>query len=323
MTDGQTPLPPEGQRAPSQRRATAQTSDRGRAMAIVGVVVAVIALLGVAVFMYQAISERRAATDKLVRAIEAIEQADAVVVQIDGVVREEVTPDLAERARGAAGRVGGARTQLEEAVRLIGTAYPDLNDDERERAALLRETAEARLEMLAHAPAILEYNAQAAEALPLADEAWDLTLSADKLSDQAVGSYNKLTKAGVQQSSKLNKQAASQLTSAAALFERAAIAFPEAGLARYSAYVGSRIRLNKLSQQSDTAWLKGDLAKANELIKTYNTEDKRAVALAKDLPASPRQAIASAYESSSQEETDRYYEAREQATKADEQLRRY
>lgn len=307
---------------PQLRRAD-RSRDRNRTLSIVGVVVASLVLVAVAVFMYQAIDQRRAAAAKLSQAIDLIETADAVVVQIDGVVREEVTPELAERARGAAGRVAGATEQLEEAVRLIDTAHPDLNDEEREQSALLKETAEARLEMLSHAPAILEYNAKAAEALAPAEQAWDLTLSADKLSDQSVAAYNKLTKAGVQQSSKLNKQAASQLASASALFEQAAIAFPEAGLDRYSAYVASRIKLNKLSQESDVAWLKGDLVKANTLIKTYNEEDKRAVALAKALPTSPRQAIAAAYESGSKEATDLYYDARERATKADESLREY
>lgn len=309
---------------PSARpRRAGRGSGRRRALLIGAAAVAAIVLLIIGVVMYQAITQRQAAAGRLADAIELIEQADAVVVQIDGVVREEVTPELASRARGASERVGEAREQLEEAVRLIETARPDLNDDEREQAELLENTANARLGMLEHAPAILEFNAKAAEALPLAEQAWDLTLSADKLSDQAVASYNKLTKAGVQQSSKLNRQAASQLASAAVLFGQAGTAFPEAGLDRYSAYVSSRVRLNKLSQDSDAAWLKGDLAKANSLIATYNAEDKRAVSLAKALPPSPRQAIASAYESASKDATERYYDARESATKADERLRRF
>lgn len=313
------PSEPTGRAA--RRRAEGATGDR-RTWALAGAAFAAIALIVVAFFVIQGIGERRAAAEKLGRAIELVEAADTVVVQIDGVVREEVTPELAERARGASARVADAREGLEEAVRLVETARPDLNDDEREQADLLEEAARARLEMLDHAPAILSVNEKAGTALPLAEQAWDLTLSADKLSDQAVSAYNKLTKAGVQQSRTLNRQAASELASASALFAEAGAAFPEAGLDRYSAYVASRIRLNQLSQESDAAWLKGDLAKANQIIKTYNAEDKRAVGLAKALPPSPRQAIATAYEAASQDETDRYYDARERATQADQRLRR-
>ncbi len=82
-----------------------------------------------------------------------------------------------------------------------------------------------------------------------------------------------------------------------------------------------RISLNRLSQQSDAAWLKGDVKKANEIIATYNTQDAAAIARAKSLPATPEKAIADAYEAAARVATDAYYKARDAATDADESLR--
>lgn len=287
-------------------------------LALLGVGLVAFALLGVRAF-----SSRMDAARKLDDATQLVQDADKIVVEIDEVVRAKVTPDLAEKARGAAERVDGAKSMLDEAVALVDKASPDLNDDERERAALLRDTAEARLAMLEPAPAILKLNSEASSAMPLADSAWKSALAADDFSDKAVASYNKLTKAGVTQSQKLNKRAGSELADARDQFDGAERAFSAAPFEQYLAYVDARIALNKLSQQSDAAWLKGDITKANSLIATYNTEDRKAVELAKQLPGDPGAAIAKAYEDSSKVQTDAYYAAREAALVADRKLREY
>lgn len=292
------------------------------------VAILVLALLGVgliafAVLGVRAFSSRMDAARKLDQATQLVQDADKIVVEIDEVVRAKVTPELVEKARGASERVEGAKGMLDEAVALVDEASPDLNDDERERAALLRETATARLAMLKPAPSILKLNAEASSAMPLADAAWKATLAADDLSDKAVASYNKLTKAGVTQSQKLNKRAGSELADARDQFDGAEKAFSSAPFEQYLAYVDARIALNKLSQQSDAAWLKGDIAKANSLISDYNREDRNAVELAKQLPADPAASIAKAYETSSKAQTDEYYAARKAALEADRKLREY
>jgi hypothetical protein len=64
------------------------------------------------------------------------------------------------------------------------------------------------------------------------------------------------------------------------------------------------------------------LGEANTAIAAYNDKDKRAVALAKTLPASPAKAVADAYEAEATAATDEYYAARERATEADGRVRR-
>lgn len=288
---------------------------------IAAAVVAAIVVLVAGVFGYRAFSDKQAASAKVQEATVLIERADVAVVQIDEVVSKEVTPELADSAREASDKVAPAVTDLEEAVRLLDSAVVGLPEAERGQASLLKSAAEARLEMLEHAPSILEYNIKSAEALPLAEQAWEHTIQAVKYSEQAVAAYNKLDKAGVEKSEKINKQAASELASATALFEQAHEAFPEAKLDVFGAYVASREKLAKLSKDSDAAWLAGDLVKANSIINTYNDEDKKVIELAKKLPPNPRQAIAAAYDQASATPTDLYYAARDRATKADERLR--
>lgn len=284
-------------------------------------VVAAVAILVGGTFAYQAVVERRAASAKIDQATALIEKADAVVVDVDEVVSREVTPELAGSAQEAVERVPEAVADLEEAVRLIDAAIPDLAGDAPERANLLKQAAVERLDMLEQAPLILEYNRKAARALQAAEQAWNHTLEAVKLSEQAVAEYNKLNKAGVEKSAEINRRVASELASATALFGQAAGAFPEANLDQFGVYAELRAKLSKLSADSDKAWLAGDPAKANEIIKVYNAEDKRAIEQAKKLPPNPRQAIATAYDEATAAAVDLYYAARERATQADERLR--
>jgi len=282
-----------------------------------GVVVLVIAgILG-----WRVMSERLTSAGQLDSATTLVESADPAVIAIDEVVRAELTPEVGRKARELGPTVTPAKRQLQDAVDLVNAAYPNLNDRERRRATLLRNTALAKIQMLNQVPAILSANYMAAEARPLAEDAWTRTLAADKLADSAVKSYNKLTKAGVQASAVNNAKAEKGLTEARQLFSQAATAFPEAGMDRYVAYVDQKLVVVSISRKSDSAWLAGKLAEANSLIATYNAADAKGVAMAKQLPASPATAIAEAYEAMADAATDAYFEARKKASTADQQLK--
>lgn len=309
--------PQTGGSAPVERR------QPNRAVVVAVVAVFVLAVVAMAFLGYRSFQKRLTAARAVDRATEVIERADKRVAEIDAVVRARVTASLAAQARGAAESVPTVRAQLDDAIQLIDGAMLDLTDDERERATLLRRTAEARLAMLSRAPGILELNAQAASALPLADPAWEAIISADTLSDRAVKSYNKLTKAGVQQSRTLNRQAEAKLTVARQGFEAAEEAFPAAPFEMYLAYVDARVSLNKMSRQSDEAWLSGKIERANELAAQYNRKDKQAAEQAKQLAESPEAAIATAFAAAVKPLESDYFAARDRALEADRQLEQY
>lgn len=284
---------------------------------------AAVVVVGASIYGYRLWDARSEATRLVSEATALIEEADVVVVAIDEVIRSEISTASAAAASEAASRVPVAVTSLRDAATLLDEATPKLRESERERVGALKLAAEARLDMLAQAPAILEATVKASTALPLADPAWQRALEADKLSKQAVAQYNKLTRAGVRASRDLNKKAAAELAAAREGFEAAEKAFPEAAFETYLAYLDARVELNRLSQQSDAAWLEGEFEKANRLIAQYNEKDKRAVALAKQLPASPSAAIAAAYEALAKAATEEYYAARDRATEADSKVRRF
>jgi len=306
-----------------QKRQLVVTDRRRYALLIAVLVLGALSIIAFLVLGFRTFNLRLEAARKLDSATTLVQDSDEVVVSIDEVVRATVEPELAERARGAIDRVDDADRMLARAISLIDAARLDLNDDEREQADLLKASAVARRTMLDPAPEILAANAEAASAMPLVAEGWRNVLEADELSDDAVASYNKLTKAGVQKSQKLNKQASSMLSTARQRFESAETAFPAGPFDDYVDYVEVRLAMNRLSQRSDKEWLDGDITSANKLIGDYNKQDKKAVALAKKLPPSPEQAVSDAYQSATKDVTDEYYDAREIALAADKALREH
>lgn len=294
----------------------------GRLWLTTGIIVGVVVLAVAGYFAYRTWTERSEATRRIDEATALVERADEVVVRVDEVVRAEISSQTAELASSVSSEVPGASALLREAVETIDAAVSDADEVSRERALALKDAALARLDMMSQAPAILDATRGASDALPLATAAWEQALEADRLGKRAVTAYNKLTRAGVRDSSRLNKLAAAELAAAREGMARAEDAFPAAAFESYLAYLDLRIELNKLSQQSDSLWLKDEFAKANAVIVTYNEKDKKAVALAKTLPASPAKAVADAYEASAKAATDEYYAARDRATEADGKVRR-
>lgn len=285
--------------------------------------VAVSALVFFATSAYRTWSQSADATRSINEATTLIERADTVVVAVDAVIGAEMSAEVASSAAQVAPRVAEAAGLLREAVQTIDEVSPSLDDGERRRASALGDAARARLDMLSQAPSILSATAKAATALPLATTAWSEALAADKTTKRAVAAYNKLTKTGVRESRRLNQRAAVQLAAARDGMSRAEQAFPEATFETYLAYLDARIELNRLSQRSDAAWLKGEFEKANTAIAAYNERDKRTVAQAKGLSASPAKVIADAYEAAATASTDEYYSARDRATQADARVRRF
>lgn len=317
------PSPVETASSPGTASTAPTRKPPGRGVVAMVLVLFAVAVLGLAFLGYQAFQKRLTAARGVDDATELIERADVRVTRIDAVVRARLAPGLEARARGAADTVPVARKGLEDAVEMIDEAMTDLTEDERERATLLRQTAEARLGMLAKAPSLLEVNAQAASAMPLAQAGWDAVIEADSLSDKATKSYNKLTAAGVKQSRVLNRQAEARLAIARDRFDAAERAFPPAPFETYLAYVNARSALNRISQQSDSAWLSGRIEQANKLAEQYNSRDKQAAEQAKGLPESPDAAVAEALTAATEDAEREYFAARDRALEADKRLRNY
>lgn len=304
----------------SETRGRTASTTRRTLITVVAVLM-VIALGTMAILGYRAVTQKRDATSAVDAAMSAIEDADRLVAEVDVALSSKVGSETVTQAAKATSDAETARARLVDAVDDIRAVIPRLSDAERRRAELLSEAAEARIDMMSEAPAILAVSGKAGAALPKAEAAWAGVIRADRLSERAVADYNKLTRAGVRSSARYNRHAGESLAAARAAFLQAESAFPQSELEVYISYVDARIALNRLSRRSDSAWLAGDIAKANSFIATYNAQDKRVVAQGKTLPSSPSNVIATAYDEVTRTRFDAYYAARERATAADATLR--
>ncbi len=286
-----------------------------------GVVFGLALLGGVGWYGYQLNATRSAASDQLREATGLIEDADVVVLEIDQVVRAEITAQVGEDAALALPKVDTAAADLDAAAVMLEAARPDLTDADVVRADALIASAVARLKMLEQATPILEANQAAGAAISPAEEGWILALDGEKFADEAVKEYNKLTKAAVSKSATLTVQAEAKFKEAKAKFDEANKAFEAAGLVVYVTYIDQKLAAIAISKQADAAFTAGNNAKANEYSNQYNAKDKQVIALAKTLPKSPSTLIATAYETQAGDPTKAYFQAREEATQADDELR--
>lgn len=283
----------------------------------------VLAVLIGGAFGYRAVVGRLAGARKIDAAQQLIVKADKSVVAIDKIIVSAVTVSNAKAANELSPTIAPAEQDLKAALKLLDEARPTATEDEQRKAGLLGDSARARLEMLAQAPTLLEATVKAANAKDLGEKGWKRANEADDLSDQAVSLFNKLNKASAQESAKYDAQAQTAWLEAKGLVQQAEAAFPQADFEPMLAYCDSKLAEVALSQQATSAYLKGDVKRANQLADAFNAEDKRLVEVAKGLPASAGDVVAKAYDRVAGVASKAYFSARENATKADDRLRRF
>lgn len=312
----------ESKHLSSQDDTLAAAPKKSRRGLLIAVLVVLLAALGVGGwFAWQQIDTQNRALNQVDDATTLIENADVVVLEVDEIVRAEITPEIGEQASEIQTRVPDAIASLNEASALIDSVMPDLREGDIPRAEALQEAARARSAMLAAVDPILAGNAKAAAALTPALDGWAAVLDGEKLLDDAVVEYNKLTDAAVKKSRDITVQAERKLQSAEDLFSLAATSFPEANFAPYQNYINGKQQLVTFSKQADDAFLKGDKAKANGLSDQYNAKDKKLIEQGKALPETPAEVVADAYQAVAGAATDTYFEARDRATIADKALK--
>jgi len=289
---------------------------------IAGGFVALVVLSMAGIYIYQEMVSRSAALDRLSEATELVRGADAVVIEVDEVVRSTITPELGVSASEAASAAPAAISDLERAQELISEALADLPEERAAEARALADSASARVKMLEQASGILPVNVSAAEALGYVRAGWEHLLEGERLTDKAIEEYNKLTRASVSESQRLNAQAGERFKLALQELQAATRAFPEAGIAGFVKYAESKIALIGISAQADAAFLAGRTREANALSVRFNATEQEVMKQLEALPETPEIAIAGAYERLAGPATTAYFEAREEATRADEALNR-
>ncbi|MCE5202648.1 MAG: hypothetical protein LLG24_00270 [Actinomycetia bacterium] len=297
------------------------TPGRGRAARSVLVLLVALAVGAAAYAAVRALDRPRAARARLSQASAMLSEAEPDVLAIDNAVRSEVTSALADSAKAALGKIDPATQALTRALEEVEATRPDLSKDDVELADALEDAIRQRLAMLDHARPILETDRRAARAVGPAAEAWRLVSEAETLSDSAVASYNKHTKASVSQSTSLTAQAEAKLASAKSALATVTAEFPEADMAPFVSYVDAKLKLLARSKKIDATWLAGKIEDANKLLDAYNAEEKKVVAMAKALPGSPTEVLSKAYEKLTAADIAAYFDAREAARSADARIK--
>jgi hypothetical protein len=283
----------------------------------------VVGMLLVMWFGRPLLTGRLDAARKLDQATAILVTSNPAMASVDTAVKAQVLTQEAASSADVSSTIISTQRQFKEAVRMIDDGYPHLTEDEQRRANLVKASLQNRIVMLDAAPTILEANAAAAAAKPLAEDAWTRALEADRSARAAVVEYNKLTKVSAANATGLNAKAEVGFAAAADLFARASAAFPKANLGVYVTYIEQRRKQLALSRQSDSALAAGNNAQANGIIASYNAEDAKSLALSKQLPASPTKVIVEAYEAATEAARAKYDSARIKAEESDQALKKF
>lgn len=282
------------------------------------IVVAVLTVAGV--YGWRAISKVRTAEAEIARASTILENAEPDLLVVDEAVQVEIEAAESTQTAEAIELAEAVGARALEAARVIDEAIGGLPEEKVALAEAIRESAEARAEMMEIAPVILDADGKAATAIPYADQAVAEIKAAEDLSAQAVVEFNKHIAASVKASDDLSVQAEGKLQAAQSLLASATASFPGADFSAFTGYVEAKITLIALAKEIDALWLAGDIAGSNTKLEAYNVRDAEIVAMAQALPASVRDPIANAYNAATAEPSKRYFEARERARAAGERV---
>lgn len=296
--------------APGGRKTTA------RVLGWVLAALAVAGLMAAGVYAWRSIDRVRSAESELTRASALLEDAEDDLLTVDEAVQVEISAAVATRTVEAAALAEEVLADAREASEIIADVLGSLPDERVALAKALKDSADARAEMMEIAPKILEADAMAAVAIPYADQAVAEIKAAEDLSAKAVVEFNRHTAAGVRASDDYSIQAEARLQAAQSLLTSATASFPGADFTAFSGYVDAKISLVALAKEIDALWLAGDVAGSNTKLDAYNARDAEIVAMAQSLPASVRDPIANAYNAATADASKRYFEARERARTA-------
>ncbi len=304
-------------------RAETGNERRGRARTWLLWILGIILVAGLAsggYVVYRQMERVRAAEARLDAATELLDAAEDDLLLVDEAVQSEISSEIATQAADALPVAEKVRADALAAVTIIDEVVPVLGEELLPVAEALKASALARADMMAEAPTILEADRKAALAMVPADTALTEIKAAEDFITKAVAEFNKHTADGVRASTANSVEAEKRLTNARSLLATATAAFPEADYTAFVTYIDAKLGLVANSKEIDSLWLAGKVAESNAKLDAYNKKDAEIVAMAAALPTSVRDPIADAYESLTADARDRYFEARERARAAGEQV---
>ncbi len=258
------------------------------------------------------------------KAFTEISRADELVIEMDGIVTQEVTEASRDEMASVGQGMEDAELHLKAATAFAEEVTADMASQEsKDAAAKVVESADARRTMMQYAEVLMKADIEALEAVSVAEEAWNAVEEANGLMQEAAMLVFDTTVENTKESQAKSEQATELFEEASAKLDEASGLYPGADFSALREYIAKRIEQNGFAVQSDQAIYIQDKATAESFNEEYNRADTEAVDLASRLPKKPAQPILDAFQKNVEEERSLYFEARQRAAESDAFIREY
>lgn len=258
------------------------------------------------------------------KAFTEISRADELVIEMDGIVTQEVTEASRDEMASVGQGMEDAELHLKAATAFAEEVTADMASQEsKDAAAKVVESADARRTMMQYAEVLMKADIEALEAVSVAEEAWNAVEEANGLMQEAAMLVSDTTVENTKESQAKSEQATELFEGASAKLDEASGLYPGADFSVLKEYIAKRIEQNGFAVQSDQAIYIQDKATAESFNEEYNRADAEAVDLASRLPKKPAQPILDAFQKNVEEERSLYFEARQRAAESDAFIREY
>ncbi|MDR3687729.1 MAG: hypothetical protein P4L93_12325 [Coriobacteriia bacterium] len=310
-------LTPRERRRLRQEQARRRKRDR---FVWIGMIAAgIVMLVGFLYLFWPVMAGRLNAVKQVDQAQALLERAKPNVDSIDKLVTAQLSASAAPGVPDTAPQILVTRRDLKQALALIDQAMPHLTEDEQTHATSVRAAAQARLDMLAHAPTILVASVKAVQAKTFVDRASAETSAATLAESAASHNFTLATASKVESASVALQRIRGQLGDARQLYAQAVAAFPGVGLERFTAYLDMRIQAAKLFSAATSVWLSGNKAGGSAQFAAYQQQLAKAAASVASPPSAPA-APGQAFRKVAGSAADAYKNAKKQAADADKAL---
>ena len=306
-----------------EKRKKARRSYRIRLRVVAAI--AVVALIGIGVYMGMSIHEQRMDfADRVGLLVERLEGVDRELVEIDEMMADPFNEEEGAARKEALSKIPRLTTELNR-ISVDAQSLAELAGDDRSRGVVdhIGKAALARNGMMSVAGEAFRLSTEASEQTARSDEVWTNVLNADQQAREAISAANKATKPEAA-SSALESLRSSKEGFEAALAEMQDLsATYGADLSAQQAYLEKKIEALGYAAETSEALLAGNRDAAKEANGRYNEADEEAAQLAANLPPSPSGAVQSCFESMMDGYLARYNEARNRTVEADSVIREY
>lgn len=320
-----------------QATPTSKEAKRKKLISRIVLIVFIAAALGVGIFfLARHFNGAWAARDAISVSIARIEDADNAIVELNEQVTSTVDEVSNEDTDTLIKDADSATTILIKADEQLARANAldeFLNENELAICDALRDSIDARREMIKAGEAIVSVDATVGAAKSKLDDAVEKALAADEKSREATEAANQyaLFLAGDESSAtkdankvvELDNEVLELIQEAKDLVAGAKEIFGDVDYGAYETYLDKRTEAAQRMLEADSALVSGDFASASELTNKYNEADAAATEAASALPTSTSEIFSARYEELTAEQREAYSAASAKAAEADALIRHY